>query len=261
MCTNCLGQGQFVKECQSSQNCKKCHQPHHSWLHIDSKSEDRKAPKASPHSGESTDVITANVSRTTQHKQVLLMTCEVQILGPDGSTTQARVLLNSATSTSFITELLAQRLNLKRKRVEINIPEIGDNLFPLSPRGVVDFRITSLKSGGRRFPVQAVVLCKVTSDLPSSPTPFNNNWKHLSGLALADPGFRTPGAIDLLLGMEVFGQVVLHGRQFGPWGSPTALKTHFSWVLGGTVNSKRQQDSETCCLTTTSADDLLRRFW
>ena len=47
----------------------------------------------------------------------------------------------------------------------------------------------------------------------------------------------------------------------GGGGSPTALKTHFGCVLGGTVNSERQQDSETCCLTTTSADDLLRRFW
>ena len=33
-------------------------------------------------------------------------------------------------------------------------------------------------------------------------------------------------------------------------------------MLGGAVNSERQRDSETtCCLTTTRADDLLRRFW
>ena len=38
-----LGSGHFVKECPSGQKCKKCHQPHHSWLHIDAKSEDCKA--------------------------------------------------------------------------------------------------------------------------------------------------------------------------------------------------------------------------
>jgi len=137
----------------------------------------------------------------------------------------------------------------------MTISGIGGNLSPLSPRGAVDFRITSLKSGGRRFPVQAIVLRKVTSDLPSSPTPLNDKWKHLSGLELADPDFGTPGTIDLLLGTEVFGQVVLNGRRFGPRGSPTALKTHFGWVLGGAVNSEGQRDSETCCLTTT-ADPL-----
>ena len=261
LCINCLGSGHFVKECPSSQRCKKCHRSHHSWLHIESKSEDRKAAKSGSRSGESTGVVTANVSRTVQHKQVLLMMCKVQLLGPDGSTTQARALLDSASSTSFITERLAQILGLKRKRVDVSITGIGGNSPPLSSRGAVDFRVTSLKSGGRQFAVQALVLRKVTSDLPSSPTPFNDKWKHLSGLELADPEFGTPGAIDLLLGTEIFGQVVLHGRRFGPRGSPTALKTHFGWVLSGAVNGRKHQGSETCCLTTTSADDLLRKFW
>ena len=105
------------------------------------------------------------------------------------------------------------------------------------------------------------MLRKVTSDLLSSPTPFNDKWKHLSGLELADPDFGTPGASNLLLGTEVFGQVVLHNRRFELRGSPTALKTHFEWVLGGAVNSQRQRNSDTCCLTMTSADNLLRRFW
>ena len=72
--------------------------------------------------------------------------------------------------------------------------------------------------------MQAIVQNKVTSDLPSSPTPFNDDWKHLVGLELADPDFGSPGAIDLLLGTELFVQIVLHGRQFGPHGSPMALK-------------------------------------
>ena len=132
-----------------------------------------------------------------------------------------------------------------------DILRIGGNLSPQSPKGAVNFRITSLKSGGSRLPAQAIVMRKVTSDLPSSPTPFNKKWKHLSGLELADPDFRNREAIDLLLGMEVFGQVVLHGRRVGPQGSHVVLKTHFGWVLGGTVKSKRQRDSKTCCLTTT----------
>ena len=80
----------------------------------------------------------ANVSWTIQQKQVLLMTCKFQILGPDGSVTQARALLDSASLMSFITERLAQRLCLKQKRVDVNITGIGGSLFTLSPRGVVD---------------------------------------------------------------------------------------------------------------------------
>ena len=62
LCLNCLGSGHFMKECPSTQKCKKFHQPHHLWLHIDSKRENRKAAKAGSHSGESTDIVTANVS-------------------------------------------------------------------------------------------------------------------------------------------------------------------------------------------------------
>ena len=175
LCLNCLGSGHFLKECPSGQRCKKCHQPHHSWLHVDPISEDCKASMAGSHSRESPDVVMANVSRTMQHKKILLMTCKVQILGPDGSVTQARALLDSASSTLFITKRLAQRLGLKRNRVDINISGNGGNRFPLSPRGVVDFRVTSLKNGGRRFAVQAIVLHKVTSDLPSSPTSSMTN--------------------------------------------------------------------------------------
>ena len=125
----------------------------------------------------------------------------------------------------------------------------------------MDFRVTSLKNGRRRFAVQAIVLRKVTSDLPSSPTPFNDKWKHLQGLELADLDFGTPGAIDLLLGTEIFGQVVLHGWRFGPRGSPMALKTHFGWILSGAINNERNQRSETCCIATESTNDLLQRFW
>ena len=81
LCLNCLGSGHFVKEYPSSQKCKKCHQPHHSWLHIDPESENRKAAKAGSRSEEATDVVTTNISRTMQHRQILLMTCKVQILG------------------------------------------------------------------------------------------------------------------------------------------------------------------------------------
>ena len=68
------------------------------------------------------------------------------------------------------------------------------------------------------------MVCKVSSDLPLSPTPFNDQWKHLKGLELADLHFGTPGAIDLFLGTEIFGQNVLHGGRFGHHRFPVALK-------------------------------------
>ena len=143
LCLNFLGSRHFVKECPCGQRCKKCHQSHHSWLHIKSKSEDRKTGKSSSRSRESTHMVTANISRTMQHMRVLQIMCRVQIFGPDASTTQAGALLDSA---SFITECLAQHLGLKQKRVNVNITGIGGSTLALSPQVVVDFRVISLKT-------------------------------------------------------------------------------------------------------------------
>ena len=156
---NCLGSGHFLKECPSNQRCKKCHRSHHLWQHIDSKSEDHKAVKAGSHSRDSMQRGNRYVSQTMQHKQVLLTTCKVQILGPDGSTTQARAL-----STSLITECLAQRLGLKRKRLDVSISGIGGNPRKLLPLGTVDFRITSVRNGEHKlqysgYPIICTAVC------------------------------------------------------------------------------------------------------
>ena len=72
--------------------------------------------------------------------------------------------------------------------------------------------------------------CYHSCDLP---VPFNWKWDHISDIQLADPGFGTPGKIDLLLGVNVFTDVMCHDRQTGPPGSPVA----FGWVLAGSIDS------------------------
>ena len=88
--------------------------------------------------------------------------------------------------------------------------------------------------------MEAVVLPKVTSNLHLHPLPFDR-WCHISDLQLADPDFGSPGSVDILLGIDVFSSVVLHGRRFGPPGSPSAFETHFRWVLAGVVDVESPQ--------------------
>ena len=59
-------------------------------------------------------------------------------------------------------------------------------------------------------------------------------WSLLSDINLADPQFGQPGKIDVLLGVDIFVQVMQNGRGTG---SPAAFKTEFGWVLAGEVSS------------------------
>lgn len=110
----------------------------------------------------------------------------------------------------------------------------------------------------------AVVLPKVTCDLPVSRVPFDLSWTHLSGLPLADPSFGEPQRIDILLGVEVFVDVLRQGRRTGPAGSPIAVETVLGWVLcGGNTTSRGEVNLHITShhASTVCSDDLLRRFW
>lgn len=68
--------------------------------------------------------------------------------------------------------------------------------------------------------------------------------------------------VDLLLGVDIFSDVLLHGRWHGPPGSPTALETRFRWVIAGAVECEAPQTQLVSNhATTVSTDDLLRQFW
>ena len=61
------------------------------------------------------------------------------------------------------------------------------------------------RTGGSKVKVvEAVILPEVTTEVPLTSMPFNNCWKHLSNLQLADPDFGTLGNIDFILGAKVF---------------------------------------------------------
>ena len=121
--------------------------------------------------------------------------------------------------------------------------------------------MTSLGSEGKTLDMEALVLPKITSVLPSHPIPFSRKWKHLMNISLADPDFDTPGNVYLLLGADIFSRVVLYGRLFGPTETTSALKTCFGWVLAGVVHGRQQPAQSGICCFSTPVDDLLKRFW
>ena len=129
----------------------------------------------------------------------------------------------------------------------------------LSSQASVNLIVKPVHSGGKTYKVEAFVLRKISSNIPSCSVVFNKDWKHLSNLTLADPEFGVPGSVNILLREDVFSRTVLHGRRFGPSGSPSAIKTTFGWVLAGSVRAtgiRSEQQEDNCCLAVSSPDEL-----
>ena len=100
---------------------------------------------------------------------------------------------------------------------------------------ITNFHVSPLVCPTKRFDVSAIIVPQVTCSLPVCPLPPASEpvWHHLNGIQLADPNFGVPGAIDVLLGVDIFAATLLQGRRTGPPGYPTAIETEFGWVLAG----------------------------
>lgn len=222
LCLNCLSSGHHARQCKSSYRCKKCQQLHHTSLHQDS------ADSTSPLSTvEPTTTHVVSNAAVKLRSSSLLMTSRVIVFAPDGSYIQARALLDNGSTSSFVSERLVQSLAIPRSQCGVCVSGIAGSMANSPVRSVAHFQIASTYSSQSKIDLTAIVLPKVTCNLPVNPVPFDHSWTHLSGLSLADPTFGEPRRVDLLLGVDVFVNVLHDGQRTGPAGSPVAIETAF----------------------------------
>lgn len=73
------------------------------------------------------------------------------------------------------------------------------------------------------------------------------------------PKFGVPSHMEILLGVDTFTEVLLHGQRKGPPGSPIVLEMQFGWVLCGSTETSVPTIT-TCHASVGTDDDLLRRI-
>ena len=270
-CMNCLSSGHFAKNCKSSHRCKRCQRAHHTLLHVD----DQRSGESSAGSTNASQTSTAtaptidtaiNVSTSHAaiplHSSTLLMTCKVFVTAPDGTSIEARALLDNASSALFISERIAQHLRLPRSTQNITVSGIAGLQHKAPIQAVTRFSVSPVAPSNKRLDVIAIIVPRVTCDLPLCPVYNSVTWSHISDLTLADPDFERPGKVDILLGVDVFPEVLLQGRRSGLIGTPTAFETIFGWVLSGKIDTIQHTPQVTTLhVVTESSNDILHKFW
>ena len=172
--------------------------------------------------------------------------CRILVDAPDGSSIEAQAVLDSASSASFVSERLVQILCLT-------------HISPL--QSIASLRISAVRYLSKKYIVTAVVVPRVTCDLPLHPIPFNIRWKHLEDITLSDPQFGRPRRINLLLGVDVFVVILMHGWWTGPPGAPIAFETLFGCVLARKTDANiSDYNIVSHHVSFITGDDLLRKF-
>ena len=188
-CMNCLKPGHFIKQCKSLHHCKLCQKPHHTLLHIENPhTSTTPSPglTTTPNPNPKTPHISANAIASLAPNS-LLMTCRIMVEAQDGSTVNVRVLPDSASSASFVSERLVKSLCFPRLHQTTTICGVAG----LTRNSLQSLTHLTISSPGTncKFNITAIVVPRVTCDLPVHPVSFGPMWTHLNDILLADPHF------------------------------------------------------------------------
>ncbi|GFX80726.1 DUF1758 domain-containing protein [Trichonephila clavipes] len=114
------------------------------------------------------------------------------------------------------------------------------------------------------FAVNALVVKELTCNLPNFIV-SKFDWPHINGLQLADPLFYISRPVDMILGADVFFDLILYGKISGTKNQPSALNSKLGWLLSGKVSTACQSEKKVMSLINCHAlldlQNQIAKFW
>ncbi|XP_070530017.1 uncharacterized protein [Cardiocondyla obscurior] len=280
-CFNCLGGNHVSRDCPSKYTCRTCHQRHHSLLHDDasegshsSSTQERPGTEVSEANGPHAEVTSLVASRAPSREAipVLLATAWISVVGPSGRELRVRALIDQGSEMTFVSESVANLLRLKRVRCPVTISAVGGKnagTYKFATRVV----ISSVENRAPSLEILALILPKLTSYSPRCASGLQS-LSHLRGLKFADVDPTNGEPINMILGADIYSEIILEGLKKGAPGQLIAQNSIFGWILSGPVGARDsdasgvlpppriavhlsvKQDTDAVELT-----DALERFW
>lgn len=240
LCINCLSNSHAKRECKSAFNCKKCKARHHTLLHFDNKTTQvREIASNVSEIQKSTDNISYSITRNDNF--AMLATAMAGVLTKSGEKVIMRILVDMGSQAAYISENALQTLKLPKQKMLARSIGIGEN--PALSKYVVSLQLIPIFDSSFVLSTQAVVLKKITNyapDLTNSSYSFDN----FKNLRLADPNFKLPSNVDIIIGCAEHAQIIKPGLVKGAPNEPIAQDTEFGWIISGPValQSERPKD-------------------
>lgn len=243
ICSICLNS--HSGKCRFHFKCNICKKGHNTLLHED----EPVAPVS---------LLSNNCSN-----QIILPTVRVKILSHDNKVLQVKALLDSGSQVSFVTNRVVKRLGLTPNQSDINI--VGITNVKNKIKYSIPLEVHSLIS-----PFKTTINCSIVDNITCQlPQNKIEAFKLPPGIKLADERYNIPGDIDMLMGCDVFFQVLLpqepHLKQFNDdSATPCIINTRFGHVLGGLLPTRlphSQQVSLLCTTCNSGINESMKQFW
>ncbi|KAH1028371.1 hypothetical protein HUJ05_001729 [Dendroctonus ponderosae] len=219
-CLNCLRNNHATEQCRS-QPCKKCSKRHTTLLR-NFNSNSTNIP--------SDNRANTNEASTSTSQPLVSLTC--------------RGLLDSGSESNFITECLCKKLNFNTNTANISVNGIGQTTSKVLRQA--NLRIQA-RQDSYSIQLNCLVLPKITRKILCMPVDISE-LRIASHLILADPSFNVPNSIDILIGCDIFWDLLCTGQ-----------------IKLGTVNGIQNRaihNTVSCNFSATQLLDMhLARFW
>lgn len=280
LCYNCLNRGHSPKSCRSKSCCPICKRQHHPLLHEVLFAERQsmynnaegegvtEVPPSSPavpvvaHTAAQIPEVHSAVSSISKVK-VLLATAQVKVETPEGWMMTLRALVDQGSERTLLSEAAASILRVSRRAVNVSIVGIGGQ-HSGHIKASTTVLISPVLNEHPGFQVECLIMSKLTSYMPRCAVELPT-WTHVSQLPLADCDPASDKPIDLLIGADVYGRILLNGLLQFP-NEPVAQLTIFGWILSGSFSSQANSEppEPLHALHVVSNDELhqsLNKFW
>ena len=253
LCYNCLRSSHFTQQCKSG-TCRKCNKHHNSLLHIEQ-------PQNKAGSQQKEATVTMHQATHVSYpctNTILLSTAVVKIINDQGKESFARLMLDSGSQSNFITKEFCNSLGIAKQKTNVNITGIGTGKTVVNER-------TRITIHSRTNPYKAtldfLVVPRITNNLPAISLNSDILNSIPNDIELADSDFHKSLSIDMLIGAELFFELLCIGQIRTSNNSPTYQKTKLGWIVSGKLKSQVATHL-TCNLST--QDKLyqqIEKFW
>ena len=168
----------------------------------------------------------------TKTSHVLLATALVYIYNAQGVRTPVRALLDSGSQNSFLTQELVNKLGKETYDKQLHIS--GLSQIGSTTNKMIDLVVHSKACPRQKFNLSCAVLPSITCELPQVDIDISK-LKIPQNIRLADEEFGSSRKVDMLIGADLYYNLLLPGViQLGRH-LPVLQETHFGWIVAGCV--------------------------
>ncbi|XP_071581880.1 uncharacterized protein [Temnothorax nylanderi] len=267
-CYNCLSTRHTRDACSSKNTCRQCQQKHHTLLHTTDVNNNSSTSESSPSSTDSKTETNAEItshllSHTSFSKSnILLATAWIKVSGLNSRHSIVRALLDQGSVTTLITERLAQRLRLPRTRVSVSITGIGETAA--TARSAARVHVSARDGTGPTPFVSALILKSLTTYIPQR-VPDITKLSYIRELTLADSDPTSAAPIDVIIGVDLYGAILLPEVRNRAPHEFVAQNSIFGWFLSGPMpmpsQSRPARIQTHHCTVLSEISDQLKCFW